>query len=155
PKVEGDTLWSNSYALYDKLSPEFKAFLEKLTAVHSGDIFIKLAELSEKPLTREIPTHTEHPLVRTNPLTNQKGLFANAVFTKAINELTPIESDVVLDFLFNHLQRSHGLLIRYGERVTVVGERPYFNPNSTTEAEVKAPQIEALLEKLKLNQPKQ
>ncbi|KAK9685521.1 hypothetical protein K7432_015465 [Basidiobolus ranarum] len=181
PRTGGDTLWSNSYALYDKLSPEFKVFLEKLTAVHSGGVFIKLAELSGKSLTREVPTHTEHPLVRTNPLTNQKGLFVNAVFTKAIKGLTPVESDIILDFLFAHLQRSHEAQVRwtwtansvaiwdnrstqhnatfdyypylrYGERVTVVGERPYFDPNSTTEAEVKAPQIEALLEKLKLDQ---
>ncbi|KAK9695007.1 hypothetical protein K7432_013197 [Basidiobolus ranarum] len=181
PATGGDTLWSNSYALYDKLSPEFQKFLDGLTGIHSGEVFVKLAELSGKPLTREIPTNTEHPLVRTNPLTNQKGLFVNAIFTKAIKELTPIESDVILDFLFNHLQRSHEAQVRwswtpnsvaiwdnrstqhnatpdyypysrYGERVTVLGERPYFDPNSTTEAAVKAPQIEALLEKIKLDQ---
>ncbi|ORX99529.1 taurine catabolism dioxygenase, partial [Basidiobolus meristosporus CBS 931.73] len=159
PEVGGDTLWSNSYALYDKLSPEFRGFLEGLTGIHSGEVFIKLAELSGKPLTREIPTHTEHPVVRTNPLTNQKGLFVNAVFTKAIKGLSPAESDLLLDFLANHLHRTHEAQVRwtwtpnsvaiwdnrstqhnatfdyypyprYGERITVLGEKPYFDPSS-------------------------
>ncbi|ORX94560.1 TauD-domain-containing protein [Basidiobolus meristosporus CBS 931.73] len=179
PTTGGDTLWSNSYALYDKLSPEFQRFLEGLTGVHSGEVFIKLSDLSSKPLAREIPVNTEHPLIRTNPLTNQKGLFVNAIFTKAIKELNPIESDIILNYLFDHLHRTHEAQVRwtwspnsvaiwdnrstqhnatpdyypyhrYGERITVLGEKPYFDPSSTTEAAVKAPQIEALLEKLKL-----
>ncbi|ORY03201.1 alpha-ketoglutarate-dependent taurine dioxygenase [Basidiobolus meristosporus CBS 931.73] len=181
PATGGDTLWANSYALYDKLSPEFKVFLERLTGIHSGDVFNQLSELTGKPLIREVPTKTEHPLVRTNPLTNQKGLFVNAGFTRAIKELSPAESDLILNFLFSHLHRTHEAQVRwrwtpnsvaiwdnrstqhtatfdyypnprYGERITVLGERPYYDPTSTTEEEVNAPQIKALLEKLQLDQ---
>ncbi|KAK9694945.1 hypothetical protein K7432_013219 [Basidiobolus ranarum] len=183
PVTGGDTLWSNSYALYDKLSPEFQQFLDGLTGIHSGELFLKLSEVSGQPLSRDIPINTEHPLVRTNPLTNQKGLFVNSVFTKAIKELHPIESDVVLNFLFEHLLRSHEAQVRWrwtpnsvaiwdnrstqhnatgdyypyarhGERVTVLGEKPYFASSSVTEAEVKAPQVEALLAKLNIDQSK-
>ncbi|KAK9767194.1 hypothetical protein K7432_003161 [Basidiobolus ranarum] len=181
PPTGGDTLWSNAYALYDKLSPEFQKFLEKLTGIHSGEGFIKLSELSGRPLVRPVPTNTEHPVIRTNPITKQKALFVNPTFTKSIKELNPTESDLVLKLLFNHVTNNHDAQVRfswtpnsvavwdnrstqhiatpdyypyerYGERVTVLGEKPYFDPESTTEAEVNAPKIAALLKQLELEQ---
>ncbi|KZP03304.1 TauD-domain-containing protein [Athelia psychrophila] len=79
-------------------------------------------------------------------------------FTKSIVELSPDESDQVLDYLFRHITENHDLQVRYnwkkndlaiwdnrctfhtatndydahrqGNRVVSVGEKPYFDANS-------------------------
>ncbi|THU75602.1 taurine catabolism dioxygenase, partial [Dendrothele bispora CBS 962.96] len=42
PPTGGDTLSSSGYEAYDRLSPAFKKFLEGLTAMHDGNIFIQV-----------------------------------------------------------------------------------------------------------------
>ena len=41
PESGGDTLWASAY---DRLSPEFQNFLERLTAVHDAEHFKVIAE---------------------------------------------------------------------------------------------------------------
>lgn len=38
PAVGGDTLWASAYEAYDRLTPAFKEFVERLVAVHSGKV---------------------------------------------------------------------------------------------------------------------
>lgn len=76
PPTGGDTLWANQYALYDKLSPNFKEILRGLQAVHSA---VGQAEESRKrggPVRRE-PVQSVHPVVRTHPVTGWPALFVN------------------------------------------------------------------------------
>ncbi|RDB21778.1 Alpha-ketoglutarate-dependent taurine dioxygenase [Hypsizygus marmoreus] len=102
---------------------------------------------------------TIHPVIRTNPVTGFKALFVNREFTKRIVELSPEESDDVLRFLQLHISENHDFQVRYrwrkndiaiwdnrstfhtattdygdvlrqGNRVVSIGEKPYFDPKS-------------------------
>ncbi|KZP17535.1 taurine catabolism dioxygenase [Athelia psychrophila] len=103
------------------------------------------------------------PVIRTHPVTGFKTLFVNRTFTKSIVELSPDESDQVLDYLFRHITENHDLQVRYnwkkndlaiwdnrctfhtatndydahrqGNRVVSVGEKPYFDANSKSRRE--------------------
>lgn len=46
-----------------------------------------------------------HPVVRTHPVRGRQGLFVNECFTTRIHELTPKESDAVLQYLTAHLAK--------------------------------------------------
>jgi alpha-ketoglutarate-dependent taurine dioxygenase len=128
PETGGDTLWASGYEVYDRLSPEMAAFLERLTATHDATFFHDEARRLGNPLRKGIRgsplNHGEeltavHPVIRTNrtyPLyknitrtsltvflavTGWKSVYVNKGFTKRINGVTKDESDVLLQYLFN------------------------------------------------------
>ncbi|KAL0576008.1 hypothetical protein V5O48_005975 [Marasmius crinis-equi] len=166
PETGGDTLWASGYEAYDRLSPAFQRFLEGLTAVHNADFFSEYAEKAglkiQDPRGSPENTGTDltaiHPVIRTNPVTGYKTLFVNRTFTKRIVELTPDESDDLLEYLARHVSENHDLQVRYrwnkndvaiwdnrsafhtathdydaarqGNRVVSLGEKPFFDPKS-------------------------
>jgi alpha-ketoglutarate-dependent taurine dioxygenase len=169
PEVGGDTLWASAYEAYDRLSPALQTFLESLSALHRGDIFLNLAKAANLPLRegRGSPENVGqdlesiHPVIRTNPVTGWKGLFVNRQFTKRIVELSKVESDVLLQFLWDHISANHDLQVRFrwekdslaiwdnrssfhaatadvdnslreGTRSVSLGERPFLDPNSSS-----------------------
>ncbi|KAF8220313.1 taurine catabolism dioxygenase [Tricholoma matsutake] len=180
PIVGGDTLWASGYEAYDRLSPAYQKFLEGLTAVHCADSFIEYAKRTGIKMQdhRGSPENTGtdltaiHPVVRTNPVTGFKSLFVNREFTQRIVELSPEESDDVLEFLFKHVTQNHDLQVRYrwkpndvaiwdnrttfhtatndygndlrqGNRVVSIGEKPYFDPKSRSRREaLRLPKVE-------------
>ncbi|KAI8620355.1 alpha-ketoglutarate-dependent taurine dioxygenase [Chytriomyces sp. MP71] len=122
PPEGGDTLWASAYEVYDRLSPAFQRFLEGLTATHSGDGFLNLqarglTNINPGPRgnPENVGTHLTavHPLVRTNPVTGWKGVFANSEFTKRINELSKDESDWLLKHLADLTIQNHDLQVRF------------------------------------------
>ena len=92
-------------------------------------------------------------MIRTHPETGRKGLFVNEIFTSRIIGLEKTESDLLLNFLFNHVKKpefqcrfhweensiafwdnrctQHLAMwdywpeVRSGYRVTVKGDRPF------------------------------
>jgi len=104
-----------------------------------------------------------HPVIRTNPVTGWKSLFVNKGFTKRILELTKDESDATLDYLHRLITENHDLQVRFkwnkndvaiwansasvhnitrdydvvreGNRVVSLGEKPYFDPKSKSRRE--------------------
>lgn len=76
PEVGGDTSFVNHVEAYNRLSPALKERLHGLKAVHSG---FEQAEFSRGRggVVRREPVQSEHPLVRTHPITGEKGLFVN------------------------------------------------------------------------------
>ena len=100
PSRGGDTSWSNMYAAYEALSPTMQTLLDPLTALHASDYS---GQYGDHQPQRESP-QANHPVVRTHPVTKQKALFVNEVFTRRINELSREESRAVLDFLFDHVK---------------------------------------------------
>jgi taurine dioxygenase len=153
PPSGGDTLFASMYAAYDALSPRLQAYLEGLTALHSGERTYRRTNrlLNIDDRGRVFP-EANHPVIRTHPVTGRKALFVNRGFTSRINEVPEEESAAILDYLYGHAEKpefqvrfqwkqnsvafwdnravQHKALwdyypnIRSGYRVTVKGDRP-------------------------------
>ncbi|KAJ4290384.1 hypothetical protein N0V90_010600 [Kalmusia sp. IMI 367209] len=119
----GDTLWASGYEIYDRFSAPYRKFLEGLTATFSGDGFLKAAAANpDKVKIHEGPRGSPenvgrslaavHPVVRTNPVTGWKSIFALGPFPKQINELHSDESEEVLQKLLSVIPNSHDLQVR-------------------------------------------
>jgi taurine dioxygenase len=151
PPYGGDTLFASMYAAYDALSDRMKAYLDGLTAEHSGDHYrgqyanYGIADKAEYP-------RAEHPVVRTHPVTGKKALYVNKGFTRRIIGIPLDESEGILDYLYEHMAnplfqcrfrwqensiafwdnrcvQHHAMWdywphTRLGNRVTVRGDRP-------------------------------
>ena len=100
PSVGGDTLFADMAAAYDNLTPDVQQLVDTLTATHDwsmGAYANKYADQLEHFQTLLPPV--EHPVVLRHPTTGRKTLFVNRFFTRAINGLSPDESDELLDHL--------------------------------------------------------
>ncbi len=98
PDIGGDTLFASMYAAYDALSPKMKGYLDGLTAIHDGDhVYRPLFP----DVDRRYPCNA-HPVIRTHPVTQRKGIFVNASYTTRIVEVPTDESDAILRFLYAH-----------------------------------------------------
>ncbi|KAK4497451.1 hypothetical protein PRZ48_011902 [Zasmidium cellare] len=124
PKTGGDTIWASGYDIFDRFSKPYQKFFEGLTATFTGDGFIKAAEAdpenvkiyteprgSAKNVGAELST--VHPVVRTNPVTGWKSLFAVGPFPKQINELHQDESEKLLASFKNVIYENHDLTVRF------------------------------------------
>lgn len=147
----GDTMFANMYLAYDMLSETMKRFLDGLTAVHDGRIPYEQG-YGYVPAGQEHPKN-EHPVVVRHPETGRKLLFVNSGFTSHIIQLSRTESRAVLDMLYRHVAMEPALHCRirwaantlvfwdnrctqhhavwdyypwsrYGNRVSMIGERP-------------------------------
>ncbi|KAF1335470.1 Poly adp-ribose, partial [Globisporangium splendens] len=112
PPEGGDTLWSSSYEAYERLTPPLKAFLEGLTAIHSSKLQAERAAARGDTVRRPY-VEFEHPVVRTHPVTGRKALYVNPGFTTRIPQLSVSESDAVLRFLDQHIERGHEFQVRF------------------------------------------
>ncbi|KAJ5185587.1 Taurine catabolism dioxygenase TauD/TfdA [Penicillium cf. griseofulvum] len=121
PEVGGDTAFVDQVEAYNRLSPALKERLHGLKAVHSG---VEQVEYSVKRggVVRREPVKTEHPLVRTHPVTGEKALFVNGGFTRSIVGLKKEESDALLGFLLAHVGRGIDFQtrIRWAPKTVVV-----------------------------------
>lgn len=124
PKTGGDTLWASGYELYDRFSPAYQKFFETLTATYSGAGFIAAAEADPEnvkiyteprgnPLNVGRQLSTVHPVVRTNPVTGWKSIYAVGPFPKQINELSSTESEELLKKFYNTILENHDLQVRF------------------------------------------
>jgi alpha-ketoglutarate-dependent taurine dioxygenase len=107
PKTGGDTLWASGYEVYDRLSPAYQKFLEGLTATYAQPIFNESAEKNgfqlysaERGAPENVGTDLKavHPVIRTNPVTGWKSVYAVGHHAKRINEVTKDESDHLLNW---------------------------------------------------------
>src|SRR5579864_2130276 len=148
----GDTLFANMYAAYEALSEPMRRLLEGMTAIHDGEhVYRGRYGLDDRG--REFP-RAEHPVIRTHPVTGRKALFVNRVFTTRIVQLNRNESSALLEMLYRHIEtpefqcrfkweprsiafwdnrcaQHHAMwdyypMRRYGHRVTVCGDRPFY-----------------------------
>ena len=106
PATGGDTLFCNTYLVYDNLSASMKTHLEGLTAIHEGEQIFRgrYAEEGGDDSGKNYP-RAEHPLIRTHPVTGRKCVYVNQAFTTGIKELRYTEARSVLDYLFEQIER--------------------------------------------------
>ncbi|KIM48317.1 hypothetical protein M413DRAFT_440038 [Hebeloma cylindrosporum] len=107
PKSGGDTLFTSQVSTLKRLSPQFVAFLRTLKAVHSG---VEQAEYSKAGrrggTVRRDPVENIHPVVRRHPVTGEEALYVNRQFTRRIVGLKREESESILRFLYDHIDKS-------------------------------------------------
>ena len=101
PPVGGDTLFANMYAAYESLSAPMRRMLDGMTAVHDGEYVYRGRYDGADDEGKTFP-RSEHPVVRTHPVSGRKALFVNRLFTTRIVQLSKRESDAVLGFLVEH-----------------------------------------------------
>ncbi|HEY4540962.1 MAG TPA: taurine dioxygenase [Noviherbaspirillum sp.] len=111
PPNGGDTLWTNGIAAYEALSEPIRTLLDSLSAEHDfeksfpRERYLAMGKLAEWEKARRDHPPLIHPVVRTHPVTQRKGLFVNEGFTTRIVGLKPRESDTLLRFLIDHVAR--------------------------------------------------
>jgi taurine dioxygenase len=150
PDGGGDTLFADMYGAYDTLPQRIKDLIGGLTAIHDSQ------HVFNGELYRENRQHprAEHPMVRTHPVTKRPLLYVNRYFTTRIVGMSRSQSDAILEMLFRHIETpefsmrlrwtphtlacwdnrctQHRALFdyhphrRYGERVTVKGDAPFY-----------------------------
>ena len=108
----GDTLWASQYATYDALSGRMQKYLEGLTALHSANMQAQGSRALGRPVRRD-PITTEHPLVRTHPVTGWKSLFFNTGFVTKIVGVPRAESDAIISYLNEIIATTQELHVRY------------------------------------------
>ena len=145
-------MFANMYLAYETLSSPVKNMLAGLTAIHAGERYYR-GRYGADDAGKTYPS-SEHPVVRTHPVTGRKCLFVNRVFTMRIAGLDNIESDAILEMLYRHIEtpefqcrfkwqpnsvafwdnrcaQHHAMFDyfphrRYGHRVTVCGDKPFY-----------------------------
>jgi taurine dioxygenase len=148
----GDTLFANTYAAYDALSPALQRLLQGFTAIHDGESVYR-GRYGVDDGAKAFP-RAEHPVLRTHPVTGRTGLFVNRWFTTRIPQLKRHESSALLELLYRHLEtpefhcrfkwqagsvafwdnrcaQHHAIWDyfpqrRYGHRVTICGDKPFY-----------------------------
>ncbi|KAL2177539.1 uncharacterized protein P884DRAFT_307684 [Thermothelomyces heterothallicus CBS 202.75] len=178
PKTGGDTLWASGYELYDRISPTLRRFLDTLTAHYAQPLFNETAKrnnfsiyTAERGAPENVGDSLDavHPVVRTNPVTGWKSVFAVGHHVQRIHGLSEEESRHFLQWFVQLVVENHDLQVRYkwkqvndvaiwdnrsvyhaatpdyvfedglgerrGSRAVSLGERPYFDPASTSRRE--------------------
>lgn len=155
PEIGGDTLFSNMVMAYEDLEDDLKERLCEMTAIHDiARVFSRRLNKDASALHEKFPPQ-EHPVIRTHPETGERLLYVNIAFTDHIVGMDRAESDELLAFLYRRawlpeyqcrFRWEPGSLafwdnracqhyaasdyfpnIRIMERVTIAGDRPFFN----------------------------
>jgi len=121
PKTGGDTLWASGYELYDRISPTLRSWLDTLTGYYAQPGFndaAKRGNFDVYTAPRGAPENVGevleaiHPLIRTNPVTGWKSVFAVGQHVKRINGLSDDESRHFLDWFVQLIVDNHDLQVR-------------------------------------------
>jgi alpha-ketoglutarate-dependent taurine dioxygenase len=135
-----DTLWASGYDLYDRISSPYQRFLESLTATYAQPGFNKAADANSFELytaARGAPENVGselravHPVIRTNPVTGWKSVFAVGHHVERIIGLTEQESRRLLDWFVRLIVDNHDLQVRHKWR----------NPNDLGEFVLRVPEL--------------
>jgi taurine dioxygenase len=106
PPYGGDTQFTNLVAAYNALSPVMRSIVDGLKGVHR---FAPPPGVDETPEYRELMRKrtlvSEHPIVRVHPETGERALFVSPSFLKSIVGMAARESQVLLEFLWEHIVR--------------------------------------------------
>lgn len=87
-------------------------YLEGLTALHSSHLQAEGSRASGRPVRRD-PIVTEHPLIRTNPVTGWKSVFFNPGFVTDIVGVPKVESNAIIRYLNEVISTTPELHVRF------------------------------------------
>jgi alpha-ketoglutarate-dependent taurine dioxygenase len=122
PKTGGDTLWASGYELYDRISPTLRSFLDTLTAYYAQPGFNDAAARNgfevysaERGAPENVGEVLEavHPVIRTNPVTGWKSVFAVGHHVQSIYGLSEDESKHFLNWFVQLIVENHDLQVRH------------------------------------------
>lgn len=168
-----DTLWASGYEIFDRISLPYQEFLQSLTATFAQPMFNRAADeggfsLYEQPRGSPANIGSElkaiHPVVRTNPVTGWKSIFAVGGHCQHVNGISEDESKQLLDWFLKLVVENHDLQARlkwqspndlaiwdnrsvfhtatydydgerFGNRAVGVGEKPFYDPASKSRRE--------------------
>jgi taurine dioxygenase len=106
PPYGGDTQFTNLVAAYEGLSEPLQRLADGLRAVHQfaaprGSTPSKdyLKQVEDAPLV------SEHPVVRVHPETGERALFVSPGFLQQIVDLSPRESELLLQLFWEQIIR--------------------------------------------------
>lgn len=108
----GDTVWTSQYAVYDSLSAGMQKYLEGLTALHSAELQAQGSRALGRPVRRD-PVTTEHPIIRTNPVTGWKSVFFNPGFVTDIVGVPKVESNAIITYLNEIISSTQEVHVRF------------------------------------------
>lgn len=114
PPIGGDTLWCSMYAVYDALSPELKARIKDIFAVHdlhvgyasnlgNGKSDTRRDVLSEWGSNQGYQKH--HPVVLEHPGSGRPLIYANASYTSHLHGIDATESQAILATIYTLIQQ--------------------------------------------------
>ena len=155
PEVGGDTLFANMTLALESLPEDLQEDLCQMTAIHDiARVFAKRLNKDASKLREQFPPQ-EHPVVRTHPETGERSLYVNTAFTDHIVGMERAESDALLKRLYatamlperhcrfrwapgsiafwdnracqHYAASDYFPAVRIMERVTIAGDRPYFD----------------------------
>ncbi|EON97604.1 putative alpha-ketoglutarate-dependent taurine dioxygenase protein [Phaeoacremonium minimum UCRPA7] len=130
----GDTLVSSSVQAYKSLSPRFRKRLEGLTAIHTNnDGVTQEMKNGQNAVMRRKELVQEHPVVIVHPVTKEKALYVNPVYTKKIVGFDDEESEYLLKFLFDHIAKRQDFQcrVRYEAGTCLVWDQRVTNHSQT------------------------
>ena len=111
PEAGGDTMWLNQNLAFETLSQPIKNMLLELVAEHdilnyySGTEMLEGAGGEEKGLElRKSHPIVRHPVVIAHPVSGKPCLLVNPTHTKRLVDMRKLESDRLLQFLYEHIQ---------------------------------------------------
>ena len=111
PEAGGDTMWLNQNLAFETLSQPIKNMLLELVAEHdilnyySGTEMLEGAGGEEKGLElRKSHPIVRHPVVIAHPVSGKPCLLVNPTHTKRLVDMRKLESDRLLQFLYEHTQ---------------------------------------------------
>jgi taurine dioxygenase len=106
PSIGGDTQWTNLVAAYEGLSAPLRALADTLKAEHRFNARLNIP--SNSKLAQRIaanPLVSIHPVVRVHPETGERALFVNPGFTSHILDVSPQESELLLELFFKQITK--------------------------------------------------
>ena len=118
PVTGGDTLFVNTTAAYDALSPGMKKLIEGLRGVANGGLkyrktgsraahFAGVSSIQGQNVDKADAFEATHPIVRTHPDTGKKALYVTSLHTLRFDGFTEEESRPLINYLNNHCIQPH------------------------------------------------
>ena len=113
PPYGGDTQWTNLVRAYETLSEPVRRLVDGLRGVHRFTAPAGAAPTRDfDDAVQRTALVSEHPLVRVHPETGERALYVSPSFLKHIVGVTPRESQVLLELLWEHVTRPE-LTVRF------------------------------------------